>query len=101
MDRLLHVLRRCLVGDERTLARQAQREALSPEERQLRRFAQQLEVRSDSQHLLFGEVQLRDGKVRRVGLPIVLALATHLALSGASGTGKTTLALLLLWQARR
>jgi len=97
MDRLLSLLRRLLAGDERALARHAQRQMLSPEERELRRFAKQLEVKSDAAHLTFGQVEVR-GRSRDVGLPTSTALATHLAIGGGSGTGKTTLALLLLWQ---
>lgn len=98
MRKTIELLRHLLFGNPRRLAREAQRAAWVAGEPDLRRYAADLRQKAE---VIFGHVRFRDGARQPVGLSLERLFATHLAVSGASGSGKTTVALDLIDQVLR
>jgi uncharacterized protein DUF87 len=101
MRRILELLRCAVHGDPRHLARQAQWSEWVGAESDLRRFAADLRLRPKALGVALGHVRFRSGRRQAVGIPRDLLLSTHVAISGASGCGKTTTTLDVLDQTLR
>jgi hypothetical protein len=93
MRRAIEIIRRVALGDPRRLARVAQRAEWLRGEPELRRFASDLRIADGQPGIVFGHVRFRSGRRQTVGLEAKRVLGTHSAFSGASRSGKTTLAL--------
>lgn len=90
---LLQLAQRILVGDPRTLAREAERRAWLAGDRDARQFAAQLAPRPGSDDVGVGHVTLRDGRRKAVALTRGFLRQSHLAIPcGSTGSGKTTMA---------
>ena len=90
MLRLLRLLRRHALGDERLLARRADRRGWTPSLSLLRSFEREFGPSSDEQGVILG--RLTDPRARGgwLGLSRERLREAHLAASGATGAGKTT-----------
>lgn len=102
----LRLLRCLLIGNERTLARQAQGRRVSPGQALLREFRREFRrtAKRESPFMVFGAVQGAEGRPAPVGLPLERLLGdrgTHVLDCGPSRSGKTRLALAVLRQALR
>jgi hypothetical protein len=86
MDRLVSLVQRLVIGEQRRLARRAQLEASEPG---LRRFARTLSTTRGSGRVVLGRVQKADGRWGWVGLPTDDFISQHGLVSAATGSGKT------------
>jgi len=88
--RLLRLLRQHTLGDERKLARRADRRGWNPSLALLRKFERELLLESDRDGVVLGRLlgsRARDGWI---GLKPLRLRELHVVASGATGSGKTT-----------
>jgi len=90
---LLRALRRQVLGDERLLARRADRRGWSPSLSLLRRFEHEFVLASDADGVIFGRLIDAHARGGLIGLAPTRLREVHLAASGATGSGKTTAAI--------
>jgi len=92
MPGFLRLFRRLLVGNERRLAREAQRRLRTPEQMMLRHFRREFRRGDERDWITFGSVPGPRGRRMEVGISFARFRATSLLDSGPTGAGKTTLA---------
>jgi hypothetical protein len=90
--RFLRFVRQLLVGNERSLAREAQCRIQTPDQLMLRRFRKEFAKSNDQDWISFGSVPGPNGTRIEVGVSFARFRATSLLDSGPTGAGKTTLA---------
>jgi hypothetical protein len=90
MHRLLRLLRRQALGDERSLARRAERQRSSPSLDLVRRFEREFRVHPSPDDVVFGRLVDPRARGQWLGLTRARLREIHLVSSGATGSGKTT-----------
>jgi hypothetical protein len=90
VHRLLRLLRRHALGDERRLARRADRRGWSPSLSLLRRFEREFLLGGEEKGVVFGRLLNPRAHSGWIGLTPQRLREVHLVGSGATGSGKTT-----------